>query len=160
MTIVNSTCRVVPDSILHLIPTDFYLGGSRRMAQLQQQKDPQFITCPQIVIDAVATDYDFYTTMNDNTVATLQNNGFDISATSSDYFDDEAELILFNNNIQVVMRKDANFYRNVFERIEPWFFYQYLWKSSPAMTERSQLFEIRRIFNQLFAIRRNMGEIK
>jgi len=51
-------------------------------------------------------------------------------------------------NIQVVLRKNAEFYRNVFDNIDPDFYYHYLWKSSPVYN--SETFSIHKIFNQLF----------
>ena len=71
--------------------------------------------------------------------------------------DDEAITVVEMDAVQVVLRKDALFYRRVFDNIPSEFFYRYLWKSSPLQPDRAH---IRLIMNTLFAVARSTeGEL-
>ena len=133
----------------------FYLGGSRRMAELFQEKhggcDP-FLQgdCPNFVISvSEATDYDFYATHTIELEEYLLNNAFDYSEANNYYLDTECVCILCKDNVQVVLRYDANFYKTVFENIDLEVYYHYLWKSSPTQPNRAL---IGPFFNMLFKI--------
>lgn len=123
-------------------PYKFYLGGSRRMAQ----KSPGIITIKP------ETDYDFYcdgfSHEGSEIIYFLKQLGFVESKTQPEYYDDECVIIFkHSDNVQVVIRKDAKFYCNVFESIDPTFYYHFLWKSSPVKPDPAMIMPI---FNQLF----------
>lgn len=138
----------------------FYLGGSRRMAQkydsvisdmalMPESKYRQRVPTNYCIKVSADTDYDFYTTYSSGVEAYLLNHGFDFSKSNEYYLDSECHMILCKDNVQVVLRRDAEFYRTVFENIDLQFYYNTLWKSSPANPDRSQ---IGNIFNMLFNI--------
>lgn len=152
MTIIN-----IPHAIDHPIaqkldalPFLFFLGGSRRAAQLAE-KSSSYI---KITIGP-STDYDFYATYSESIKYRLYDCGFcetDYSHKNAirpnDYpLDSEAVKILECNDVQVVLRKDADFYCRVFEKIPTEYFYNHLWKSSPANPQRTL---IKSEFNALF----------
>jgi hypothetical protein len=142
-------------SILEQLPYTFYLGGSRRMAERWQEWhnkcDPMVQgDCPQFAIWVTEeTDYDFYATFSPQLSAHLIDNGFELSEANQYYLDSECEVIYKKDNVQVVLRTDAEFYRTVFENIDLEVYYNYLWKSSPTKPNR-QL--IGPFFNMLFDI--------
>lgn len=114
---------------------------------------PQDIEIP--ITDA--TDYDFYATYSNQLEAFLVNHEFQVTnfvkgleENKGYVMDNEAVTILERNNVQIVLRKDAEFYRLVFDNIEPWFYKHYLWKSSGTNTVIRS--DIQPIFNMLFAI--------
>lgn len=159
MSIVNaklnerSALQVIEQS--HL---DFYLGGSRRMAQIAQSR----VSNINIVIQP-NTDYDFYATYSESVVAFLRTNGFKptehyykcLRGDGSYEFDSEVVSIWEREYVQVVLRKDAEFYYTVFENIPTDFYYYFLWKSSPACPDRSR---IQPIFEALFAVARAVAK--
>jgi hypothetical protein len=175
MAIVNNIAQAPsPMQVLERAPFDVYLGGSRRAAQLAGlwvngvQTLTPYEQQYQINISA-STDYDFYTTYNSYVEKYLRDFGFtdtehsnkctafrDVDGmlvTSEHTFpyalDSEAVRILERDNVQIVLRADAEFYRTVFESIPTEFYYNHLWKSSPACVKREH---IQPIFNALFAV--------
>lgn len=157
-----------------------YLGGSRRMHQLSGDEDalerdaemqetikagkgwnlfdPLTPHTPLIPIKE-DTDYDYYATYTPELEEYLSRNGFDatdfvkaLEDSGSYSLDDEALTIMERDDVQVVLRNDAEFYRAVFDNIEPWFYKQYLWKSSGESTVQRD--RIQEIFNMLFDIAR------
>jgi hypothetical protein len=123
---------------------------------------PQFTLSGYTINIKLDTDYDYYTTYTESVEQYLRDNGFSETSHSDkcgrgytqDYaLDDEAIKILENGNVQVVLRKDAEFYRTVFESISVNFYYDFLWKSSPASPIRSN---IQPIFNALFKAAHSM----
>jgi len=139
-------------SILQSSPYTFYLGGSRRMAQISQQSTKP---CATIYITK-DTDYDFYATHSREITDFLISKGFEHTLCSigkmkgyEEYLDTEAIAILAKDNVQVVLRRDAEFYRTIFENIDPNVYYSFLWKSSPADVDPSK---IQILFNQMFTI--------
>lgn len=158
MSIIGLT-RTDALSVLQTSMFDFYLGGSRRMAQLQQAlpASTDLMDCPQIDI-TTTTDYDFYTTYSVEVAQFLIDSEFADTAasvgamcsspTSHHYLDTEAVRILSRDDVQVVLRRDADFYRQVFESISINFYYTNLWKSSPQIINVNN---IQPIFNALYA---------
>lgn len=126
------------------LPFEFYLGGSRRM----NQKFPD-----QIAITS-NTDYDYYATYTEEIEQTLLSRGWIYTSSSTGYFDDQAVKILWKDSHQVVLRKDAKFYNQVFESIPVKFYYDYLWKKNPEV-DRSK---IKGYFNYLYMFARNLKE--
>lgn len=145
MAIINAMSQLSALYIIENSPHSFYLGGSRRIAQIAERS----ITNHKFVITA-DTDYDFYATYNDDILNFLIKNGFTETNSRLRYtLDDEAVMILEKDNVQVVLRKNAIFYHLIFENIDPDFYFNVLWKSSPTQPDRGQ---IQPIFNMLFAI--------
>jgi hypothetical protein len=133
---------------------ELHLGGSRCMAILAEEvygnsRWMSPFTGHEIGIDIkLTTDYDYYATFTLQLEAYLYSEGF-VPSNSNDYLDDEAVIIFIHEcNIQVVLRKNATFYQEVFESIDPNFYYYYLWKSSPHFDGNTA--KIQPIFNQLF----------
>jgi hypothetical protein len=130
------------------------LGGSRRMAQIAASTGS-----PTKIEISSDTDWDFYATYHWDLHKYLSDNGFHETDFSSKMvetgyaLDDEAHCILERDKVQIVLRKSAGFYLNVFENIPVQFYHDYLWKSSPAKPDRSQ---IQPIFNALFAVAHGM----
>lgn len=128
----------------------FYLGGSRRMAELHPTKVK--IT-PQ-------SDHDFYVTHSEALEKLiLTNDDFCVSgdpSTCSYPFDTEVVKIIqhMDMDLQIVMRKDAEFYRTVFESIPPEYYTKYLWKSSPDCPDRSIIMPT---FDAFFAVAHAQG---
>lgn len=118
-----------------------YLGGSRRM----HQRDIDGI----IRVDE-STDYDYYMTYSQEAHELLVKRGWNSTGTKSHYYDSEALLILEKDNHQIVLRRNAEFYNQVFERIPVKFYHNYLWKKNPGV-DRSQ---IQSILEVLFDMRR------
>jgi hypothetical protein len=151
-------------SILETSKFDFYLGGSRRMAQrqLEQMSAPEGplddladIGCPLIELKPT-TDYDFYCTYNTDVERFLIDHNFTDTVASigakhanPNYLDTEAIRILERDGVQIVLRDNALFYRQVFESISISFYYDNLWKSSPGGVDEAK---IQPIFNALFAV--------
>lgn len=135
-----------------------YLGGSRRMQQLMKKFNIE------LKMDLKSkTDYDFYATYSNEIKKFLITNGFVESSLledDSNYdLDEETEMILENGNIQVSLKTDAEFYKSVFENIDPRFYYFYLWKSKPVdeWDEERTTFaypQISNFFNMLYKIGR------
>lgn len=154
-----------------------YLGGSRRMHELSGDSswdrllaaptpppDQNFGPSKEDILELMiipiteATDYDFYATHTNELYTFLTEKGFEMSTIAdadvdSWYdLDKEAVTILAMDNVQIVLRKDAEFYRAVFDQIEPWFYKKYLWKSSGEPTVVRS--DIQLIMNMLFDIGR------
>lgn len=138
---------------LHAMNHAFHLGGSRQK-QIQQWKgmtlSEMFRNPKGIVVDDNA-DIDLYCGGHnvDLLFDSLKSIGFrqviDIDEDHG-YLDSEA-LAIFTIDIhsgssiaeaiaavpiEIVVRRDVEFYKAVWESITPEFFYDYLWKSSPA----------------------------
>lgn len=133
----------------------FYLCGSRRMAQRYAACDPvDALTLPPIIVSDT-TDYDFYVTYSESLMNSLLNNCNFERSSNYEYFDDEAVEVLYSEDVQVVMRKSAEFYGAVYESISLDFYYHYLWKSAPMRTAEDVIDlginkQIRDTMNQLF----------
>jgi hypothetical protein len=136
-------------STLIKAPFRLYLGGSRRMAEL-------YATDQNVQIKVTNdTDYDYYATWSEQAAAFLASSGFSIIAYGQKEgyaLDSEAVAIFSNSKVQIVLRKDAEFYRTVFESIPAEIYYYYLWKSSPDFIGDEGM--IQPIFNALFAAAR------
>lgn len=131
------TSELVLTQVLECQDHKFYLGGSRRMAE----RDPKVIK-----INALGTDYDFYITYTKEVYEFLTGIGFRVSASSYKYLDDNAELVMYYSNgpfenIQVVLRKDAEVYHRMFENISPEFYRDNIWKSGPNHLTQHQIRE-------------------
>lgn len=113
----------------------FYLGGSRAM--FKRGADVKITE---------STDYDFYTTFTHEVEDFLIKAGFKSTTTSSAYFDSECLGIMKNGNIDIVLRKDAEFYKSVFDSIDPKMYVEHLWKGNP----KCNCFKIRPLFNAMF----------
>jgi hypothetical protein len=130
----------------------FYLGGSRRMAELHPDK----------VKITQRTDHDLYTTYSEAVeqyLLTVGNHDFCVSgdpATSPYPYDTEVVKIMQHTDMgmQIVLRKDAEFYRAVFEAIPPEYYTKYLWKSSPDCPDTSIIMPT---FDAFFAIAHAQG---
>lgn len=131
----------------------FYLGGSRRMEQRYEALYHSTILCAKPLEFTIKTtedtDYDFYATYSPEIESLLLNEGFDYSVANEYYLDSECVSILVKDNVQVVLRNNAQFYSQVFENIDLEFYHDHLWKSSPSRPDRSK---IGPIFNMLFNI--------
>lgn len=117
----------------------FFLGGSRRMQEFGAN-----IALTQ------ETDYDFYATYDAVLLCELHKLGFTRTGSDHEYYDDEAIEIIELGKVQIVLRKDAQIYKECFESIHPEFYAAYLWKQNPNC-DRSL---IQPFFNQLFKLRR------
>ena len=139
-----------------------YLGGSRRMNQRCHETQPYVEGQEIIYIDVnERTDWDYYATYQTDVERWLITScGWQPTLTTQmkgqghNYQDSECVCILEKDNHQIVLRKNAEFYRDVFESIPIWFYYKYLWKSSPA----GGIFgidcsEIQPIFETLFMLK-------
>lgn len=123
----------------------FYLGGSRRMAELH----------PSLVQIKESTDHDFYATHSDALEKLiLSNPDFEVTddpANGGYPCDTEVVKIIhhLDLNLQIVLRKDAEFYRMVFESIPGKYYVEHLWKSSPHYPDRNAIMPT---FDALFAV--------
>lgn len=159
MIVTHSTTPSAVD-ILHKSQYLFFLGGSRRMAD---RYDDVYGNCSDSCLPtscasprpnfriAVSedTDYDFYATHTNDLESHLLSEGFDYSTANEYYLDTECISILCKDNVQVVLRNNAEFYTTVFENIDLEVYYHYLWKSSPEQPSQAL---IGNIFNMLFKI--------
>jgi hypothetical protein len=140
-------------SLLKKSSIDFYLGGSRYM----QMKFPEVFQL------SPGTDWDFYCTDSREVRNFLYDIGFrdkyapnpdPLVCASAPYLDDECLAIYEYSDqleeVQVTLRKNATFYRDVMNSVSAEYYYNELWKSSPKMTKESRL-KIGMRFNQLFA---------
>lgn len=131
-------------------PYKFYLGGSRRMAQLH----PTEVR----IIREDHTDYDLYVTYDpqvENWLLSKPNDFLITHSAAGGYpLDNEAVKILVHEDCacQIVMRKDAEFYRKVFEAIPVKFYKSHLWKSSPEHVVDVSTESIMATFDALFAV--------
>lgn len=138
---------------LHDMTHVFHLGGSRQK-QIQQTRNMSFsemLRNPKAIIVDDNADIDLYCGGYDVEILfnELKSIGFrqviDIDEDHG-YLDSEA-LAIFTIDIhsgssiaeaiaavpiEIVVRRDVEFYKAVWESITPEFFYDYLWKSSPA----------------------------
>ena len=140
MAIVNNTRKGTTLDLILNSDYEFYLGGSRWMNDVD----------PELVPINKDTDYDFYVTYTSKIESWLYQNGFNETKSHSGYYDDEAVNILEKDNVQVVLRKDAELYRMCFETIDPEFYANYLWKKS----NNCNVGLIQPFFNQLFTLAR------
>lgn len=118
---------------------EFYLGGSRAMYKRGAK-----------VIINDDTDYDYYATYSKEIEDFLDKWGY-LSlnpSTPSSYYDDECVMIFKNSGVDVVLRKDAKFYKSVFDNINPDMYVKHLWKRNPEC-DRSK---IQPLFNEMFKI--------
>lgn len=157
---IENFCQQGPLGALERLPYTFYLGGSRFMEakELQQPQDVlSYMTDGNVYVNTGAeTDYDFYATYSEELLLALIDHGFSHTVSSigaflngyDHYMDNEAVAIVERDNVQVVLRKDALFYKRVFDSISVEFYAKYLWKSSPYGVDPTQ---IQPIFNALFA---------
>lgn len=97
------------------------------------------------------TDYDFYATYHKGLETALIDLGFVLSPANEYYLDSECISIYCKDNIQIVLRYDAELYKTVFDNIDLQVYYTYLWKSSPTQPDRAM---IGPFFNMLFDIAR------
>lgn len=115
-------------------PYTFYLGGSRKM----HQRLLDYLALGYSSLNELepGTDYDFYCTWSAEIEEYLKSIGFKCTkGHGASYMDSEMVAILELDNVelvQVVLRKDAEFYRQIFDNIPVEFYYNYLWKSSPV----------------------------
>ena len=162
MAIIDSIDNKSAMDILRSLDHQFYLGGSRRAAQLQQAQAGRSPVVQFKIDIGDHTDFDFYATYSNDLLSQLLANGFKeckwvANNPRLSYMDDEAITVVEMDAVQVVLRKDALFYRRVFDNIPSEFFYRYLWKSSPLQPDRAH---IRLIMNTLFAVARSTeGEL-
>lgn len=136
-------------------PFRFYLDGSRRMAEQYDEKyggcEPYLHgDCPDFkIVVSEDTDYDFYATYAPEVEVYLLDKEFEYSPANNYYLDSECICIMCKDSVQIVLRRDAEFYKTVFENIDLEVYYHYLWKSSPEKPNRAL---IGPIFNMLFDI--------
>lgn len=121
---------------------DFHLGGSRRMAELHPSK----------VHVKASTDWDFYATDSRELRRWLEARGFEKSDHSGYEADTEVMAIYQRDGIDALLRRDALFYKSVFEAIPVHFYRSHIWKSSPKF--RGDRDEIMTIMNTLFSVGR------
>ena len=152
----------------------FSLSGSRSMAQRPDQESfsPVIMIGSQITED---TDWDFAAPHNESNHNALLSVGFTYFAPETlDYRDDLTVGIYektyhpkfdMSNPLaytsppraQVSLRSDYALFKQVWDSIDPQFYYNHLWKRSPNydLCERSEVKNtIRDILNQLFRTRR------
>jgi hypothetical protein len=147
------------------------LFGSRSMAARPSVEgfDPAIMIGSQINDN---TDWDFSQQYNDYTHSYLLSAGFTHYAKDQigPYADEltvgvyikeyntSSLFSLFNSvtKINVVLHSDELFFRRVWDRISPEFYYRYLWKRSPQYDHISSVGErklcIREIMNQLYSV--------
>lgn len=144
-----------PYMVISEAPFSFYLGGSRRMWELHSHK---YISerCVHGICIKEDTDFDFYATHSEELEAYLRTHGFANTKTDPGYYDDEALQVLECDNVQVVLRKDAEFYQKCFESIDYEFYAAYLWKQSPSCDRRL----IQPYFNQMYSLLHQTGDWK
>lgn len=122
---------------------EFFLGGSRSMVKRGAK-----------VTITKNTDYDFYANDSQEIRKFLSDLEFVANPGMNDYFDDDAvyivKYIAEQTKIDVVLRKDAKFYREVFESISPEMYAKHLWKSNPECKREN----IQPLFNEMFRIAR------
>lgn len=127
-----------------------YLGGSRRMAE----------RFPTHVLVKGTTDYDYYATYTEALEkAILSNPDFEVTDDPSrGGYPCDTEVVKIVHHLdlslQIVLRKDAEFYRAVFESITAKFYTEHLWKSSPHYPNTDAIMPI---FDALFAAAHAMG---
>lgn len=141
---------------LNKLPFQIYLGGSRRMAdRFSVEHLPvceELLAYPTFNISVTEdTDYDFYATYHKGLEESLIDLGFVLSPANEYYLDSECVKIYCKDNIQIVLRYDAELYKTVFDNINLEVYYTYLWKSSPTQPNRDM---IGPFFNMLFDIAR------
>lgn len=124
---------------------EFFLGGSRAMFK-RGADIPIFEN----------TDYDFYATYSAGIEKFLMSLNFSAPVYKQDYLDTEVVSIYKSAQIDVVLRKDAKFYKSVFDNIKTDMYVKHLWKRNPQC-DRSK---ITPLFNELFKIAHNNAEIK
>lgn len=142
-----------------------HLGGSRRMAERCANEIPDLAAPHQYEVQInPKTDWDYYTTHSSDLELRLIKLGWDYTKSTietqngGDYLDSEAVCILYKDDHEIVLRKNAEFYRTVFENIPVWFYAKFLWKSTPySMVERQ---DIQPIFEMLFEMYRRFGNVK
>lgn len=159
MALINAPeCRGLKGAfmILEYSPFTFYLGGSRRMAALNARKPDSLA----VINVTSTTDYDFFCTHSEEVEDFLFYNGFKDTMASakaaatasykdSPYtLDDETVRILKRDNVEIALKRNALFYRAVFESIPPETYCSHFWKSSPSGVDRSQ---ITPLFNALYS---------
>ncbi len=127
--------RDIPPELQSL---DLYLGGSRFMAYKYGFSVKQ------------ETDFDFYTDYSAENAMYLWSKGFlPTHSKQLSYLDSEVVEIFKRGNVDIVLRKDKQFYFRVFNSISERFYKEFLWKSSAEFGGRTQ--DIQHIFNALFA---------
>lgn len=115
---------------------EFHLGGSRAMfkrgAQFSINED---------------NDYDFYATFSLETTSFLKDNGF---KPAIDYYTNDSECIAvyIRDNVKVVLRKDAKFYKGVFDNIPVDLYMKHLWRRNPTCKVEM----ITPLFNEMFKL--------
>jgi hypothetical protein len=124
-------------------PSEFFLGGSRRMHQLY----PRDIQPPD------TSDWDVYCADTEPNRNWLAEKGFkSVGAKNKTYWDDLLIDIFKHPEfpIEVLLRYDVRLYKFSFDSINPVFFKKHLWKSSPDKTFLKERNEICYFFNDLF----------
>lgn len=102
------------------------------------------------------TDYDFYATYSTEIESFLLKNEFYESSHGGYELDTEAVIIYKKDNVDVILRKNAEMYHRVFSSIDPDIYYHLLWKSSPDRLIDKKYIQL--IFNTLFKIARTEKE--
>jgi len=152
------------------------LFGSRSMAARPavEEFDPAIMIGSQITDE---TDWDFSQEYNDYTHSYLLSAGFThYSPDDMKSYSDELTVGVYikeytpkfdmrnplayrlgdTPKINVVLHSDELFFRRVWDRINPNFYYRYLWKRSPHYDYTGSIGErkrhIREVMNQLFAV--------
>lgn len=130
--------------LLSKMDTVFYLGGSRLKHIQARNEAPTDDLC--MINIGPDTDYDLYATYTPALSSDLQRLGFQPFPSNRDpqYRDSEAVEIWYWGNVQIVLRIDAEFYREIFEDIDVKFFHDYIWKSSPTPKLDTQVLDIMR----------------
>lgn len=101
-----------------------------------------------------ATDYDFYCSNCPEHIEILDECGFNkVHAPDRSYWDSQL-LEMYKHSdfaLEVLIRKDVNFYRRAFESISADDFIRYVWKSAPRNRGKEDFREgICKYFNDLF----------
>ena len=137
------TFKTVDEVIAFLESKGGHLCGSRGLVK----NNPSFVPLED-------SDYDFCLTYSIDMYNMLIDYGFHDTATMPEYFDDEARAILEITTstvpVQVVLRRDAEFYMEVYNAIPSNVYISYLWKRS-ASCDREL---IQPLFNLMFALKR------
>lgn len=157
------TTKSIVKAFNDVIGIHFYLGGSRMMAKRAALDD----FCEVQINIKSSTDFDYYVTDGPKVDNFLISLGFKLKTYSGDksYMDDEAIAVYeidTTPKVQVVLRKDADFYKNIFDSISLKFYYDHLWKSAPHHNAKSELEQkkIKDTMNQLFALARAFAPSK
>ncbi len=130
---------------------NFYLGGSRRMAEKYPDKIAQYIK--------PSTDWDFCCIDTKENREVLEHLGFILQPRNGERYWDNLLVDMYKHPeqpVDVLIRHDVKIYADAFESLSPEVFINTLWKSSPTRNPNEPLSYFRdrvsKYFNGLFRL--------